>query len=770
MGPSNPSGRDVLRQSVRGQRRDVALGALLGSGHQAGEALVPVLIGVVIDRAVTDSDTGALLLWLGVLAVVHTGLALSYRYGAWSADRAAAQAEHDLRITLVRRVLHPRGGAEEGRLPGALANVATEDAKRVGAVNLALMAGISALVGILACAVVLLRASVTLGLVVLLGTPVLLWLGHLLGKPLQARSEAEQERAAHASAVAADLVAGLRILKGIGGEPTAIARYRTTSRDSLQATLKAARAQAFQSGMVLTLTGCLIAAVTLVGGRLAANGDISLGQLVSAVGLALFLLGPLEVLAWVNAELAQGRASASRIADVLAAPHTVDAGERTLPQPVRGAVRLSGVSLGGLHDVHLTLATGERVALVGASGASKTTLAKLIAGVHRTLRLAVASVVRHPHTRRRAPHAPSPHRHTPEGPLMLRSLRGTRFAAGLASALLLFVTVSACGSDDDSDTAGSAATESSSTAFPVTLPHTYGSTTIESEPKRIVTVGLTDQDAVLALGKVPVGTTEWLGGYEGAIGPWAEDELGGAAAPTVLKDTGTGPQTEKIAALDPDLILAVYGGLTKEQYDTLSKFAPVVAQPEEYNDFGVPWQDQTEIIGKALGQEAEAKELVAGVEADFKQAADEHPEFAGSSAVMATPYEGIFVFGSQDPRSRLLTNLGFSLPKDLDKVIGDEFGANISKERTDLLDTDAIVWIVSDPAKDKAELRKDSLYADLTVAKDEREVFVKETSDYGNAVSFVSVLSLPYTLERLVPQLAAAVDGDTATKVTEPTS
>ncbi|WP_155059723.1 iron-siderophore ABC transporter substrate-binding protein [Streptomyces blattellae] len=353
---------------------------------------------------------------------------------------------------------------------------------------------------------------------------------------------------------------------------------------------------------------------------------------------------------------------------------------------------------------------------------------------------------------------------------MLRSLRGTRFAAGLASALLLFVTVSACGSDDDSDTAGSAATESSSTAFPVTLPHTYGSTTIESEPKRIVTVGLTDQDAVLALGKVPVGTTEWLGGYEGAIGPWAEDELGGAAAPTVLKDTGTGPQTEKIAALDPDLILAVYGGLTKEQYDTLSKFAPVVAQPEEYNDFGVPWQDQTEIIGKALGQEAEAKELVAGVEADFKQAADEHPEFAGSSAVMATPYEGIFVFGSQDPRSRLLTNLGFSLPKDLDKVIGDEFGANISKERTDLLDTDAIVWIVSDPAKDKAELRKDSLYADLTVAKDEREVFVKETSDYGNAVSFVSVLSLPYTLERLVPQLAAAVDGDTATKVTEPTS
>ncbi|WP_328504272.1 ABC transporter ATP-binding protein/permease [Streptomyces sp. NBC_00457] len=379
MGPSNPSGRDVLRRSIKGQRRDVALGSLLGSGHQAGEVLVPVLIGVVIDRAVTDSDTGALLRWLAVLAVVYTGLALSYRYGAWSGDRAAAQAEHDLRITLVRRVLHPRGGVEEGRLPGALANVATEDAKRVGAVNMALMAGISALAGILACAVVLLRASVTLGLVVLLGTPVLLWLGHLLSKPLESRSEAEQERAAHASAVAADLVAGLRILKGIGGESTAISRYRTTSRDSLQATLKAARAQAFQSGMVLTLTGCLIAAVALVGGRLAANGSISLGQLVSAVGLALFLLGPLEVLAWVNAELAQGRASASRIAEVLAAPHTVDAGEGTLPQPVRGALRLSGVSLGGLRDVDLEVAPGELLGVVTTDPAQATDLMRALA-------------------------------------------------------------------------------------------------------------------------------------------------------------------------------------------------------------------------------------------------------------------------------------------------------------------------------------------------------------------------------------------------------
>jgi iron complex transport system substrate-binding protein len=234
--------------------------------------------------------------------------------------------------------------------------------------------------------------------------------------------------------------------------------------------------------------------------------------------------------------------------------------------------------------------------------------------------------------------------------------------------------------------------------------------------------------------------------------------------PDRLKDADTGPQTERIAALRPDLILAVYGGLSKDQYQTLSKFAPVVAQPEEYNDYGVPWQQQTEIIGKALGQETKAKELVDGVEAGFRTAADEDPDFAGSTAVMATPYEGIFVFGSQDPRSRVLTDLGFKRPTELDEVIGDEFGANISKERTDLLDTDAIVWIVSDPAKDEDKLHKNALYADLNVAKEQREVYVEEAGDYGNSVSFVSVLSLPYMLDRLVPQLTAAVDGDTATR------
>ncbi|GGQ72306.1 iron-siderophore ABC transporter substrate-binding protein [Streptomyces asoensis] len=358
---------------------------------------------------------------------------------------------------------------------------------------------------------------------------------------------------------------------------------------------------------------------------------------------------------------------------------------------------------------------------------------------------------------------------------MPRATRASRLSGLLASVALLAVAAVGCGSSGSGSGSSSAdakgpGASSASGAFPVTLDHKYGSTTIESAPRRIVTVGLTDQDAVLALGTVPVGTTEWLGGYKGAVGPWAQDKLGGAAAPTVLKDTGTGPQVEKIAALKPDLILAVYSGLTKAQYESLSKFAPVVAQPKAYNDYGVPWQRQTEEIGKALGKAAEAKALVSGVEDKFAAARKAQPAFAGATAVMATPYEGTFVYGTQDTRSRILSDLGFSLPKDLDKVIGDTFGANISKERFDLLDQDVAVWIVPDLTTAIAKLHGDRIYADLDVVKQGREVFIQESGDYGNAVSLSTVLSIPYVLDRLVPQLAAAVDGKTATKVEQPAS
>ncbi|UUU36360.1 ABC transporter ATP-binding protein/permease [Streptomyces sp. CA-210063] len=382
MRKADPPGRSVLWRAVGAQRRDVVLGAVLGMGHQTGEALVPVLIGLAIERGVVDGDVPGLLLWLAVLAVVYVGLSFSFRLSAGAGERASVTAAHHLRTQLVGRVLAPEGGAEEGRLPGELTNIATEDAKRVGAVAMALIVAFAATAGLVVSAVALLRVSLVLGLLVLLGTPLLLWLGHLLSKPLERRSETEQERAAQASGVAADLVAGLRVLKGIGAETAAVARYRRVSQDSLAATLRAARAEAWQNGVVTILTGTFIALVALVGGRLAARGDIGLGELVSSVGLALFIVGPLTEFAWVNAELAQGRASAARIADVLDTPGAVSPGQTADDTPARddieGRLTIRALAYGTLRGVDVDIAPGETVGVATTDPADATALLRCL--------------------------------------------------------------------------------------------------------------------------------------------------------------------------------------------------------------------------------------------------------------------------------------------------------------------------------------------------------------------------------------------------------
>ncbi|MDX2404346.1 ABC transporter ATP-binding protein/permease [Streptomyces microflavus] len=376
---ADTSGRGVIRRAVAGQRRDVVVGSLLGAAHQTGEALVPVLIGLIVDRAVVRPDGGALAAWLVVLAVVYAMLSYGFRFGARAGERAAEQAAHQLRLDVVRRVLAPHGGAEAGRPPGALVNVATEDARRVGALNMALTLGIAAVVGVVAGAVLLLRASVPLGLLVLIGAPVLMALGHYLARPLEHRSEAEQERAAHASGVAADLVAGVRVLKGLRAERAAVARYRTTSQASREANVRAARAAALQTGLILTLTGAFIALVALVGGRLVLSGSIGLGALVSAVGLALFLPGPISVLAWVGAELARARASAARIADVLAAPGETTGGTAEPATPATGELRLHGLGHAGLDGIDLTVRPGEHLGIVVTDTADAATLLHCLA-------------------------------------------------------------------------------------------------------------------------------------------------------------------------------------------------------------------------------------------------------------------------------------------------------------------------------------------------------------------------------------------------------
>ncbi|NML51065.1 ABC transporter ATP-binding protein [Streptomyces sp. R302] len=354
----------VLRGAIRGQRRRVVSASLLGMTHQACEALVPVVIGAAIDTAVATGSTPALVRWLLVLGVLFLVLSTCYRTSARIAEGAGEHAAHRLRLELGARVLDPRGGADANRLPGALTSIATNDARRVGSVATVLPYGCAAIAALVVSAVALLRISVPLGLLVLLGIPPLLWLGHRISRPLERRSEAEQESAAYASGVAADLVSGLRVLKGMGAESAAVARYRTTSQDSLAAALRAARSRAGHEGALLALTGVFIAVIGITGAYLAMRGSISVGDLVAAVGLAQFLLGPFQLLAYANAEFAQARASARRIAEVLASPAAVDGGGRAPAGTAAGHVRLRDVRLGSLRGIDLDLPAGSLTGVV----------------------------------------------------------------------------------------------------------------------------------------------------------------------------------------------------------------------------------------------------------------------------------------------------------------------------------------------------------------------------------------------------------------------
>ena len=324
---------------------------------------------------------------------------------------------------------------------------------------------------------------------------------------------------------------------------------------------------------------------------------------------------------------------------------------------------------------------------------------------------------------------------------------------------VLLLALTGCGSgNDDAPQAASA----QGGAFPVTIKNKYGDTVIKAAPQRIVVVGLVEQDALLALGVTPVATTEWFGDKPGALFPWAKAKLGSNAVPQVLSDKD-GIQFEKVAALQPDLIIGLYAGITADDYKKLTAIAPTVAQLPGAPDYGVGWQDVTRTVGKAVGKPHQADELVQGIEDRFAKVREAHPEFKGKTALMASPYEGYFIYGSQDPRSRLLTDLGFSLPEGLDKVIGDKFGANISAEKVSLLNVGALVWF---PEKGgTAKLKADPLLKNQPVTTQGRSIYIEENYDddlYG-ATSFVSILSLPTVLDQLVPKLATAADGNPST-------
>lgn len=302
------------------------------------------------------------------------------------------------------------------------------------------------------------------------------------------------------------------------------------------------------------------------------------------------------------------------------------------------------------------------------------------------------------------------------------------------------------------------------TVFPVTIEHKYGETTIESEPKRVVSVGFNEQDTLLALGVIAVAVHDGFGDKPHATWEWAQDELGGAE-PTVLPVGEL--DMEQIATGAPDLIVGIFSGLTREQYDQLSPFAPVVAQPDDYVDFGVPWQEQTRVISRAVGRPDRAAELISDMESRIESVREQHPEFQGATGLIGLiggQQSGSHLYGPHDLRGRFMTSLGVEVPDQVVDLTGEDFFTSISKERLSVTDGDVMTWIVNGPDVRDA-LRDEPLYHNLDVATQRRDVFLDVNGQLAGAMSFSSVLSLPYLLDDFVPMLETAIDGNPETEI-----
>lgn len=299
-------------------------------------------------------------------------------------------------------------------------------------------------------------------------------------------------------------------------------------------------------------------------------------------------------------------------------------------------------------------------------------------------------------------------------------------------------------------------------AFPVTIEHKFGETTIEAAPQRIVVLGFTEQDPYFALGIKPVAIRYWFGDEDNAIFPWAEAAAQGAQ-PEMLNLTYGALNLEAILALEPDLISAIDSGISREEYEQLSQIAPTIAQSDEYVDFGMPWQETTRMVGQVVGKSAEAEALISEIETKIESIRAAHPEFEGQTVSVAYNNAGQYGFYTeQDTRGRFFTDLGFVVPEALNELAGESFYANVSEERLDLLDQDLLVFLGLQFNEGGSEaalqaIQDNPLVSQLQAVQEGRVLYIPD--EYDSALQFSTVLALDYLLDELVPEIDA-VAGD----------
>jgi len=347
--------------------------------------------------------------------------------------------------------------------------------------------------------------------------------------------------------------------------------------------------------------------------------------------------------------------------------------------------------------------------------------------------------------------------------------RHTPRASGLgALALAAAVTLAGCGTAGaDAASSDAPATTAATTTDGVVVEHAHGSTTIAEKPERIVALGWMTPDIVAALGVNPVGIEKVWGAGESGFQPWFEEfvtaEFG--EMPEIIPYTDDGPNYEAIKALEPDLILGLYSGITDVEYERLTEIAPTVPYIERAWDPST-WQDMTRTVGKAMWEDEKAEELVAKTEGDIAALADEHPEFDGKTFVWGlTLNEGgtdLGVYLEYDPRVRITEALGFTSTSAMDGFLstaeGDNWYTGVSLENLYDVQADLFVAWGSSASEGTYTVENPIVSRWEPIAADSYVIYADEAN--ASAISAPTVLSLDYVLPTYVDDLAAALQGE----------
>ena len=318
-----------------GQWHTLLLGMLFGIVWMCAQALMPAVIGHAIDDGVSAHDGQALLAWTGAMLGIgllqaaagimrHRFAVTNWLTAAYRTVQLVARHATHLGATLPKRVA-----------TGEVVAIGTNDLSHLGNAMDVMARAAGALVSFVVVAVVLLQTSKTLGLVVLIGVPLLLLaIGPLL-RPLQRRNLAQREMMGDLSNLATDIVSGLRILRGIGGEKVFHDRYVRDSQKVRRAGVQVGRLQSVLDAFQVLLPGVFVVLVVWLGARFAVEGRITPGELVAFYGYASFLMIPLRTATEFANKWIRAFVSARRVVRVLGLePEISDHGERHEEPPV----------------------------------------------------------------------------------------------------------------------------------------------------------------------------------------------------------------------------------------------------------------------------------------------------------------------------------------------------------------------------------------------------------------------------------------------------